>query len=243
MKNLLSIIALVAFAAVGASCQHTGRWSERIEGTGPVVKETRDASGFTKLTSAVSANVTVRQGSSFKVEIEGQKNVLDLLKTEVKDGALKIYFDRDVNVNYHKELNVYVTAPMYEEIKLSGSGNLKSENTLSGQTLKFTLSGSGNVNLPDVQYSAFSCKLSGSGDVEMGGKTNSAEYSISGSGNLDAKKVDAQTVVASISGSGDLNCRAAASLEAKVSGSGNIHYLGKPSVVSKVSGSGEISGN
>lgn len=241
MKNVFATILFVAIGSAFSFCQNSGNWGKRVEGTGPVVRETRDASGFTKLTSAVSANVFIRQGSAFKVEIEGQKNVLDLLKTEVKDGALKIYFDRDANVNYQKELNVYVTAPMYEEIKLSGSGDMKAENALSGQNLKFTLSGSGNVKLSDLQFSALTCKLSGSGDIKMGGKTNTAEYNVSGSGNLEAENVDAQNVVASVTGSGDVTCRAATALEAKVTGSGNIHYVGKPSVVSKVTGSGEIS--
>ena len=214
-----------------------------MEGTGPVVKEQRNVSGFTKVGSSISANIFIRTASEFKVEIEGQKNILDLLKTEVVDGLLKIKFEPNVNVNSHKDMNIYISAPAFEEIKLSGSGDLKAGNTLTGQSLKLHLSGSGNVIIPDAQYADLQCHLSGSGDIKLGGKAGSASMSISGSGNVNSSGLEAKSVTATISGSGDLACMATESLDAKVSGSGNISYSGHPGAVkSRVSGSGEVKG-
>ena len=235
-KVILMILVVGGAVSLGISQKH---WGDGVKGAGPVVKETRAISGFTKVASGIAANVFVRQASAFQVEVEGQKNVLGLLITEVVDGVLKIRFEE--NVSYDKALSIYISAPSFEELKLSGSGDLKAENGLSGTSLKLTLSGSGNVNISDAQYTNVNCHLSGSGDVVVGGKATNAEYHISGSGSVDSGNLEAQNVTSSVSGSGDLTCKASVALNAKVSGSGNIRYSGNPSVISKVSGSGEIS--
>ena len=58
----------------------SGWGGKRVKGTGAVVKELRNVTGFTGVESGISADIVLKQGSSFKVTIEGQKNILDLLK-------------------------------------------------------------------------------------------------------------------------------------------------------------------
>ncbi len=219
----------------------SGWGGERVVGTGDVVTENRDVSDFTGVSSAISADIDLRQSSTFKVSIEGQKNILDLVEMEVKDGTLKLRFKKGYSMTYKKALKIHVQAPNFAYLGMSGSGDVRANGALSGEKLDISISGSGDFDLTQVQYADVKVSISGSGDVDLGGTTERAELSISGSGDLKAKNLKAQTVRCRVSGSGDVSCFATKELDALVSGSGDILYSGSPtSVKKKVSGSGDI---
>jgi Putative auto-transporter adhesin, head GIN domain len=218
-----------------------GWGGKKISGEGDVVKESRDAKDFTGVISTIGADIFLKQGSSFKVTVEGQKNILDLLKTEVKNGALKITFEKGYSLHYRQPLKVYVEAPSFAMLGMSGSGNVVSENTLSGEKLDIEISGSGDFDLSDIQFKSIDFEVSGSGDVKIGGSTESIKLEISGSGNIKANDLKTQKALCRVSGSGDITVNVKQVLEAYVSGSGDIKYSGSPaSVKTKVTGSGDI---
>ena len=221
---------------------NTSGWGgERVVGTGDVVTESRDVSGFTGVSSAISADIELRQSSTFKVSIEGQKNIIDLVEMEVKDGTLKLRFKKGYSMSYKKNLKIQIDAPSFAYLGMSGSGDVRASGALSGERLDISISGSGDFDLTQLAYTDVKVSISGSGDVDLGGTTERAELSISGSGDLKAKGLKAQTVRCRVSGSGDVSCFAAKELDALVSGSGDISYSGSPaSVKKKVSGSGDI---
>ena len=214
---------------------------KRVKGTGPVVSETRNISDFKGVESSIAADIVLKQGSTFKVRVEGQKNILEVLKTELKGNSLKISFEKGYSVNYNANLKVYVEAPNFESLGMSGSGNVRADGKLSGNMLNISISGSGDFDLDDIQYQEMDLGISGSGDVAISGSANRVGMRISGSGDVKAGDLTAQSVKCQVSGSGNITCNAQKSLEAYVSGSGDIRYKGKPeSVKTKVSGSGDI---
>ena len=199
----------------------SGWGGEKIIGTGDVVSETRDISGFTGMSSGISADIELRQSAAFKVTIDGQKNIIDLVEMEVKEGILKLRFKKGYSMSYKKNLKIRLEAPSFTYLGMSGSGDVRAEGALKGEKLDIS--------------------ISGSGDVVVGGSTERAELSISGSGDVKAKGLKAQSVKCRVSGSGDVSCFAAKELDAYLSGSGDIIYSGNPSSVKKkVSGSGDI---
>ena len=83
--------------------------------------------------------------------------------------------------------------------------------------------------------------LSGSGDINLSGRTTDFTVSVSGSGDIKAYDLEADFVRATVSGSADIRVTANQSIDARVSGSGDIHYRGNPKKIkSKASGSGDI---
>jgi Putative auto-transporter adhesin, head GIN domain len=221
---------------------NTSGWGgERVVGTGDVITENRDVRDFKGVTSSISADIDLRQSSTFKVTIEGQKNILDLLETEVRDGKLKISFKKGYSMKYKKSLKVYIEAPSFDYLGMAGSGNVRAEGTLSGEKLDISISGSGDFDLMQLKYGDIKAGISGSGDVNLGGSTERAELTISGSGDLKAKDLKAQTVRCRVSGSGNVSCFVTKEMDALVSGSGDIRYSGSPASVKKrVSGSGSV---
>ena len=218
-----------------------GWGGQKVIGEGSVVKESRDAKDFTGFISSISADIYIKQAASFKVTVEGQKNILDLLKTDVKNGSLKIAFEKGYSMRYREPLKIYVEAPNFASLGMSGSGNVVSENTLSGEKLDIDISGSGDFDLSDIQFKSVDFGVSGSGDVKIGGSAESINLEISGSGNIKANNLKTQKALCRVSGSGDISCNVKQSLEAYVSGSGDIKYSGSPSSVkTRVTGSGDI---
>lgn len=225
-----------------------GRWDnwgggERVRGEGPSVTETRDVRNFRGFKSSLSADITLKQTSgSYKVTLEGQKNILSLLKTEVVDGSLKIGFEKGYSMNYREPLKITIEAPNFEFMGLSGSGDVRTNGDLSGDKMNISISGSGNFYLNDLKYNDLSVGISGSGDVNLSGNVESADLSISGSGDLKAANLKTQKARCRVSGSGNIALNVSKELDASISGSGDIRYSGNPpSVRTKVSGSGDIS--
>ena len=215
---------------------------ERVRGEGPTVSENRNVRGFKGFKSGISADITLKQTSgSFNVSVEGQKNIIALLKTDVVDGILKIGFEKGYSIGYKSPLKITIEAPSFEVLGMSGSGNVRTSGAISGDKMTISISGSGDFDINDLKYNTLSVGISGSGDVDLAGSVESIDLSISGSGDLDAENLKAQKANCRVSGSGNISLYVSKELDASVSGSGDIRYSGKPATVRKrVSGSGDI---
>ena len=95
-------IGVVALICITESCYRGEFFGVR--GKGAVVKETRNVTGFTKVRAGASFDVQITQAPEFKVELEGQKNILAILTTEVVNGELKLSFSK--NVSRYKTLKI-----------------------------------------------------------------------------------------------------------------------------------------
>jgi Putative auto-transporter adhesin, head GIN domain len=239
---LVSFFTLTTLLSAQEGNWNSSGWGgKKVRGEGATLKETRNVTGFKGFDSSIGADIFIKQSSVFKVTIEGQKNVLDLLKTELKGEMLKISFEKGYNVHYKEQLKVYIEAPSFEKLSMSGSGNVKAENALTGSKIDIGVSGSGDFILDNIKFSNVDFHISGSGDIAVSGESEKVGFHVSGSGDIKAADLKAQNVECHISGSGSINCNATKSLNALVSGSGDIRYKGKPETLkTKVSGSGDI---
>jgi hypothetical protein len=221
---------------------NSGWGGERVYGEGPSVKETRAIKDFIGFESGISADIYLKQSKEHRVTLEGQKNILALVKIEKKpNGAIKIGFEKGFSISYKEPLKIYLESPVFEVMGMSGSGNVVSNREISGKSLDIYISGSGDFDLINLKYTEMDISISGSGDMDLGGSAENINFSVSGSGDIKAQDLIAKSVRCRVSGSGDINCNASDSLDASISGSGDIRYRGKPtSLKSRVSGSGDI---
>jgi hypothetical protein len=204
-------------------------------------KETRNVTGFTKVSFGVSGDLYINFGSEFKVVLEGEKSLLDEIRTEVSGNKLVIK-----NENWHTHNNgrvtVYITMPAIEGLGVSGSGKAEIRDAVKASSLDFSVSGSGKILTGDVSVSNLNVAISGSGDVIISGNGEAAkaDVDISGSGNYTGEGLKMADADFSISGSGSCKCNVTENLKASVSGSGNITYSGNPKIDARVSGSGHV---
>jgi len=230
-STILFTLLLVAFS----SC-------EKVIGTGPVVTETRDLSNFTGVSSSFDGKVDIQIGTGFSVELVAQQNILDILRTEVNNGVLSIFYKNNVNVRSRDDVRVRITMPLVDYLKISGSGNMDLVGNQSSNTLDLQISGSGNISLQQANVnSSLDAWISGSGNINIyGGQAAHTELHISGSGDMDLLGLTTQTADTRISGSGSMRVKVVQNLKAQISGSGSVRYSGSPLISTQISGSGKV---
>ena len=240
MKKLITLtLALIAVSCIN------GQW-KKVKGNGNVVTVERSTADYDQVAVAGWFDVELVSGTEGELTLRGEENLLEYIKTEVKDDKLVIKVKNGVNLKPSSWGNgggIKVTVPVedVEAVSLSGSGDVVSKTVLKAENFSAKVSGSGDVSL-EIEAESVEASLSGSGDINLSGNTGDFEVRVSGSGDIKAYELNADNVEATISGSADIKVTANEMLVARVSGSGDIHYRGDPKKIdSKASGSGEIS--
>jgi hypothetical protein len=231
MKTRLLISAFIVTLTLASTVAR----GENIE------KETRNVTGFTKVSFGVSGDLYINIGSEFKVVLEGEKSLLEEIKTDVSGTKLVIKKDSWYSHN-NERVTVYITMPAIEGLGVSGSGKAEIKDAVKAPNLDLSVSGSGKIFTGDVAATNLNVGISGSGDVIIGGsgEAGKADISISGSGNYSGETLKLANADFSISGSGSCKCFVTENLKASVSGSGNITYSGSPKIDTRISGSGHV---
>jgi len=187
----------------------------------------------------ISGDVVLTPGATQKIVMEGQQNILDNIKRDVRNGSWNIGFEK--NVRDAKKVTIYITLPKIEEVGLSGSGSIRSDGKFKGLgDVDVHVSGSGDITF-DYEAQSTDLGLSGSGQIDLSGSSKTLEINISGSGDVNAPNLVTADCEVNISGSGDASVHANTNLETHISGSGDVSYSGTPSVTARISGSGEVS--
>lgn len=238
MRYLLIFMLLIGVFVLGKKFIHFNLGAG-VSGTGPDKTEVRDVRDFHGVEASFSGDVEVSQDGNYYVEVTAKESILPVLKTEVRDGILHIFTKGAVW--YSGKMEVRVKMPAADRFVLDGSGNLHVLNAFSGQEIQVDLDGSGNIEFLSAAFDKMACTISGSGDIELGGRTGALKVEIDGSGAVDASKLQAQTADVNVSGSGSVDCQVAENLKVDISGSGHVSYSGDASVQKDISGSGGVS--
>ncbi len=214
---------------------------ERVDGNGNLASESRHVTNFKSISTYGAIDVVLTQSSATSVQVSGDENLLQYITTETDGSTLKIKIKQGYSLNPEKHLQVRISAPQFEEVSSSGSGNITSENTLVNEDkMDFQLNGSGDMNIK-LDATSVESHTAGSGDIIFSGKTKSADMSVAGSGNIHSFGLTTQNTEINITGSGDAEVYATRELNVKVIGSGDVRYKGGASVDAHITGSGSAS--
>jgi hypothetical protein len=208
-----SVAALLGLLCV--SCSLVG-----VEGSGNVVTESREVSGFDEVVLSGSGRVDIDVTGEESLTIEAEDNIIPLLETEVRDGRLVLG-------------NRSAISPTVDVVYTITADDLAG----------IDVSGSGVVDATGIDGTDFSVEISGSGAVRLEGTvTGLLSVSISGSGEFEGESLTAAEGEVDVSGSGSAVVNATDSLEVSVSGSGDVEYIGSPPDLEvDTSGSGSVS--
>ena len=238
MKEILTLA--LAICIVGIT---NAQW-KRVKGNGNTVTIDRSVGEYDKVALAGWFDVELVDGSEGQLTLTGESNLLEYIKTEVKDGKLTIKQKKGVNLkpsNWNEGITIIVPVEQIDAVSLSGSGDIVGKTVLKSDNFKTSISGSGDITI-EVEAKSLDASMSGSGDIRLSGRTTDFEVSVSGSGDIRAYDLQADFVDAQVSGSADIRVTANEMLKARVSGSGDISYKGNPKKIdTKSSGSGDIS--
>ncbi len=214
MRNLFVLAAFAIILSLPIlSCV------QRLSGEGPIVTQEFDLGTVHSIGLGVSAKVYLEKGSSGKVVIEGQQNIIDDLKKDVRNGKWNIKFNSR-NVGNYKNLVITITTDEVRELAIGGSGSILARD---------------DFDMDDLEIA-----IAGSGDVEIGGTADDLEISIAGSGDVKTGDLKVENCEVSIAGSGNAYIEVREDMEVSIAGSGSVYYKGRPRLSTSIAGSGSV---
>jgi len=207
---------------------------ERIRGggtddLGPVVTRTLAWTGGDALVIDDSIDVEYVQGDQAGVVVTGPRGLADRVRLDggrlsLGEGDERVVFGWDSgNLSARSErdeLKVVVTAPSVKRFELNGSQHL---------------------SIVAYDQPTLAIALSGSGEIEAAGRTDSLDLNLSGSGEADMDGLAVRDAAVSVSGSGDVRVGPTGAADIAIAGSGDVDLTSRPARLNtSVSGSGEI---
>jgi hypothetical protein len=228
--SCVSVLVLLSF--VGHSQRH-------IVGDGSDYKETRPLASFDRVHLSCSVEVIVMKGDSFSVRVEGERNIVEVLETEVKGDELTIHYPVFNDIRATKPLRCYVTTRDVSEVGNSGSGKIQGDDRFKNQSVSIHNSGSGRIEWY-IAADELHIGTSGSGHIQLKGVAKELDCSVSGSGRVEGGDLEIQDRSdIHVSGSGSCTIATNGAIQGRISGSGGIYYKGNPGSVDVThSGSG-----
>jgi hypothetical protein len=145
-KNWLRLMAMlfVTFSLSAYNCP------AQEAGNGNVVKEERKVTDFKAVTVSSGINLLISQGSTEKVVVEAEEDLMPHIKTEVSGEVLRIGIKGNLGIFHSfKRINVYVTAKELKALEASSGSRLKTENKIQAGNLKIS-SSSGSSFVADI---------------------------------------------------------------------------------------------
>jgi hypothetical protein len=214
-KFLQLITALIASFFLLSSCSR-----DVLRGQGSTVTETRDLPAFTQVETAGTTTIRMVYGAAQKVETKAYANLLPFLETTVSNGVLRIGYKTNTLIQ-NDNSEVTITIPSLSAIRSFGTSSIQATGNFNSPTLEIRVSGTGEVQLQDMQARMTRVISTGTGRIRAYGlQTGKADIQQSGTGNTEITVME--------------------ELKARLSGTGNIYYKGNPRLDVRMEGTGNI---
>ncbi len=198
------------------------RWGglrEGTDGSGKSKSEKRNVSGFTSVNVSGAYEVEIVAQKEAGVEVEGDDNLLPLVRTEVNNGVLDIFNEKPFNTR--NTIRIRISAPQLDAVSTSGASDIVVSN---------------------VKSDDFNVSSSGASNLKLSGEAREFGLEMSGAGEVDAKDLRSEKVSVNSSGAAEASVYATEDLYVSASGAGTVNYYGDPKNVSQnVSGGASVS--
>ncbi len=192
-----------------------------VKGSGNVVTESRDLSGFKAVEVGGVFDVEIVAQKEFSVQVEGDDNLLELIKTEVRGDTLKIRGEKRFSTQ--NRIKIRIGAPDIESVDTSGASTL---------------------SLSNVNNDALRIESSGASKIKVNGETKELVIDISGASKVEGSDLKAVNANVDASGACRVSLFVSGDLKADLSGASKVTYSGNPqNVVKNVSGASSVTGN
>jgi hypothetical protein len=198
MLVLLVVAALLAGCALGS-----------ITGSGNVITQEEDYTGFDRLDISDGFQVDVSQGDDFSVVIRIDDNLLNHLRVAKQGETLNIGLDPGTNVQGDRvTMEADITMPELAGADLSGGSHLNGDMDVADLTLK----------------------LSGGSHVTLSGSARDLTVDASGGSHAKLGGLSAADAGVDASGGSHVTVKPSGTLDADASGGSHVRYLGSPSL-------------
>jgi hypothetical protein len=222
------------------SCASLYAQQKTIRGSGKVIEESREVSGFNRVDMAAIGTLRLKQGNQEGLRIKVEDNLLRYFETRVVDGTLVIDIKKIDRLYPTQPVEFDLWVKELREIRLSGAANIQAPNLEAGQ-FSVTVTGAGDVEMSDFQAKRLQVWMAGAGNVIMSGWVEEQDITMKGKSGYKARNLISTRAEIFINGVGNAELQVRDALHAEIVGIGAIRYRGNPRKVEKsVTGMGTI---
>ena len=210
-----------------------------IQGSGDVITESREVSGFDSVSHTGIGRVIITQGDKESLTIEADDNLMEHITSEVKNGTLELGFTD--NVRFDPTPSITFTVSVKDLTKLDSSGTASIEiDELSVDNLKISISGTGSVSIETLTATDLVVNAEGTGDIALAGTVVKQELELKGTGDYDAPDLESQTASVGVTGTGSVVIWVHDSLDVEITGVSEVSYFGSPNVTQNITGTSSL---
>ncbi len=237
MKTLGKFLATLFLLIMTTSCFFDG-----VKGNGNVITQYRNiSSDFDAIDVSQGIDVYITIGDKVSLSLEADENLHEIILTEVEDGVLHIYADK--NIWSAKSRKVYLTAQSINEVIASSGADVRSENTIRSEDFKIRATSGSDVRL-QLKVDNLTCSTTSGADARLKGKANSFTAKSTSGSAIKAKELETKRCNAKATSGANIDVKVTTNLIAEATSGGDIRYFGNPKVEHhNVSSSGSITNN
>ncbi|MDG1112088.1 MAG: DUF2807 domain-containing protein [Polaribacter sp.] len=207
-----------------------------IKGDRNVVTENRKITeDFTAIRTSTGLDVNITQENQNAVIVEADENLQNLIVTEVENGVLKIYSEK--NIWSAKSKKVHVSIKTLNSLKASSGSDVRTVKKIQSEEISIGASSGASVRMTVVANSIATNTSSGATIRVSGSADNHAAKASSGS-SIKAYDLISKNVIVNVSSGANIEIHASEKIEARASSGGDIDYKGTPKKVLRRSSSG-----
>jgi hypothetical protein len=214
------------------------------------VTETREVSGFDRVTLKEFGKLIIQQGKEEALSIETHYDLMPKILSDVQNGELILGLKGGVldkftdflstSLSGHR-ITFHLTVKELRALRVSGAASVDLQ-ILQTDKIAFLLSGAGSIDSDGLNAEFVEVRLSGTGKIELRGEAEAQQVLISGAGGYIARKLKTNEARIKLSGAGKAIVWAEEDLDVTISGIGSVDYYGEPELQLDITGLGNVVG-
>lgn len=226
MKKLINLFLFVAFVTM-ANAQKV---------VNDANAQKRNVSGYHAIEVSDGIDLYLSQGDESVAVSASEIKFRDRIKTEVENGILKIYYEKNPNSNFHldvewgnRKLKAYVSYKDIDALSGSGGSDISVDGSIKVAKLSLVVSGGsdfdGRMDVTQLKVDA-----SGGSDLKISGVVNSLDVEASGGCDFKGYDLAADICKLDASSGSDIYITVNKELTAEASGGSDVYYKGNGTV-------------
>lgn len=230
MTQLSKFLIGALLSLLLTSCNFDINFGEGERGNGDVQTEDRTVTeAFTVVKASEGLDVYVMQESPASIRVEADENIMGLIRTDIKNGTLRIHTEKSIGRATKK---IYVSLPTITKLSASSGSDLIGKSTIKADIIELDAS-SGADLIVTVNANEVDADASSGSDIRVSGKAERLVADASSGSDIKAAELEVKKCTASASSGADISVNATESLTADANSGADIRYRGNPENVSK----------
>jgi hypothetical protein len=223
VKHTMLILFLLVALLVG--CTPPGA---PITGTGKVVTQEEEISGFDKVEVSDAFKADISQGETFSVVVRLDDNLLQYLEVVKQGSTLKIGLKTNRIVRDSTQ-EAEVTMPGLTGLDLSGASQGTITGFKSADPFDADVSGASNLR-GDIEAGDARFDVSGASHVTLRGSADDVTVDASGASSVDLADFPGADASVKAGGASEVTVNASGTLDVDGSGASHVYYVGSPTL-------------